>query len=120
MDQAESNFVDLPDFAAPPGGATGIVRTSDGLGLRYMRWAGRPQGPGTIVIATGRSEFIEKYFEVIGELLQRGFCIVVFDWRGQGLPIFSRAFSTVWVWAGFLFLAGGAPPCWSADLPAIR
>jgi lysophospholipase len=85
MDQAESNFVELPDFAAPPGGATGIVQTSDGLGLRYMRWAGRPQGLGTIVIATGRSEFIEKYFEVVGELLQRGFCVVVFDWRGQGL-----------------------------------
>lgn len=85
MDQAESFFVELPDFAAPPGGKTGIARTSDGLGLRYMRWAGRQQGPGTIVIATGRSEFIEKYFEVVGELLERGFCVVVFDWRGQGL-----------------------------------
>ena len=85
MDQAESIFVELPDFAAPPGGETGIARTADGLGLRYMRWAGRSQGPGTIVLATGRSEFIEKYFEVVGELLQRGFCVVVFDWRGQGL-----------------------------------
>jgi lysophospholipase len=85
MDQAESNFVELPDFAAPPGSEVGIAQTADGLGLRYMRWAGRPQGSGTIVIATGRSEFIEKYFEVVGELLQRGFCVVVFDWRGQGL-----------------------------------
>jgi lysophospholipase len=40
---------------------------------------------GTVVIASGRSEFIEKYFETIGEALQRGFAVVAFDWRGQGL-----------------------------------
>ena len=33
----------------------------------------------------GRAEFIEKYFEVIGELLSRGFVVATFDWRGQGL-----------------------------------
>ena len=36
-------------------------------------------------MATGRTEFIEKYFEFIGELLSRGFAVVCFDWRGQGL-----------------------------------
>src|SRR3712207_8672895 len=41
---------------------------------------------GTVCILQGRAEFIEKYFEVIGELLQRGFAVVAFDWRGQGLP----------------------------------
>lgn len=34
---------------------------------------------------TGRSEFIEKYFEVIGDLQQRGFAVATMDWRGQGL-----------------------------------
>ena len=33
----------------------------------------------------GRSEFIEKYYEVIEELLVRGWAVVTFDWRGQGL-----------------------------------
>lgn len=34
---------------------------------------------------TGRSEFIEKYFEVIGDLQRRGFAAASMDWRGQGL-----------------------------------
>lgn len=32
----------------------------------------------------GRSEFIEKYGEVISELCARGFDVATFDWRGQG------------------------------------
>ncbi len=31
-----------------------------------------------------RHEFIEKYFEVVGELRRRGFAVAVLDWRGQG------------------------------------
>ena len=33
---------------------------------------------------TGRSEFIEKYFEVVRELTSRGFNVAMMDWRGQG------------------------------------
>ena len=32
----------------------------------------------------GRGEFIEKYFEVAGDLLARGFGVAAMDWRGQG------------------------------------
>ena len=39
---------------------------------------------GTVCILQGRAEFIEKYYETIGELRARGFCVVAFDWRGQG------------------------------------
>ena len=54
------------------------------------RQAGRVSGEaaaqvGTVLICTGRSEFIEKYCPVVAELQQRGFAVVVFDWRGQGL-----------------------------------
>jgi lysophospholipase len=48
----------------------------------------RPAGGhlrGTIFIYTGRTEFIEKYFEFIGECCARGYGVVCFDWRGQGL-----------------------------------
>ena len=38
-----------------------------------------------MVVSPGRTEFIEKYFEVIGELQARGFVVLVHDWRGQGL-----------------------------------
>ncbi|MCB2112057.1 MAG: alpha/beta hydrolase [Parvularculaceae bacterium] len=34
---------------------------------------------------SGRSEFIEKYFETIGDLQSRGFAVATMDWRGQGL-----------------------------------
>ncbi|MFX9169433.1 alpha/beta hydrolase, partial [Acinetobacter baumannii] len=40
---------------------------------------------GSVVLSPGRSEPIEKYFEVIGELQARGFTVLVHDWRGQGL-----------------------------------
>ena len=35
-------------------------------------------------LLTGQTEFIEKYFEVIDELRQRGFSVAILDWRGQG------------------------------------
>ena len=36
------------------------------------------------VLLHGLTEFIEKYDEVAGELLARGFTVATFDWRGQG------------------------------------
>jgi lysophospholipase len=63
---------------------TGIT-TRDGLVLRVARWTPVGRTPiGTVCILQGRAEFIEKYFEVAAELLERGFAVVAFDWRGQG------------------------------------
>jgi lysophospholipase len=62
-----------------------MVESRGGLNLRVARW--RPTARrvrGTVCLIQGRSEFIEKYFEVIGELRRRGFAVVAFDWRGQG------------------------------------
>jgi len=62
------------------------VATSDGVPLRAAYWMPRTQTPkGTVCLLQGRAEFIEKYFEVVGELLGRDFAVVAFDWRGQGL-----------------------------------
>ncbi len=33
----------------------------------------------------GRTEFIEKYFEVVRDLNARGFAVATLDWRGQGM-----------------------------------
>jgi lysophospholipase len=53
--------------------------------LRASFWPHQTQNEiGTVCLFQGRSEFIEKYTEVIGELNQRGFAVVAFDWRGQG------------------------------------
>lgn len=61
------------------------VTTADGIVLRTARW--RPTARrtrGTVCIAQGRAEFIEKYFETVADLRRRGFAVVAFDWRGQG------------------------------------
>ena len=34
---------------------------------------------------SGRIEFIEKYYEVISEFIDRGYAVAMMDWRGQGL-----------------------------------
>jgi len=38
-----------------------------------------------VVLSTGRTEPIEKYFETIDDLTSRGLVVVVHEWRGQGL-----------------------------------
>jgi lysophospholipase len=57
----------------------------DGVELRYARWRPPARGrKGTVCIFGGRTEFIEKYFETISDLRQRGFAVATMDWRGQG------------------------------------
>jgi lysophospholipase len=76
-------LISIPENPAPPGGTEEHIRAADGVRLRTARWA--PASPiGTVVLLGGRGEFIEKYFEVIGELLTRGFAVAAMDWRGQG------------------------------------
>ena len=78
-------LIDTPANPCPPGAHILGLRTGDGLNLRAAYW--RPEGVprGTVAVIHGRAEFIEKYFEVIAELLARGFVVASFDWRGQGL-----------------------------------
>lgn len=75
----------LPDRPIPVGVRAGTITTPDRIPIRYARWdaTGAPRR-GTVVIAQGRAEFIEKYFEVVEELRARGFGVLAFDWRGQG------------------------------------
>jgi lysophospholipase len=76
-------LISTPENPAPPGAIEEYIRTADGARLRTARWA--PSSPiGTVVLLGGRGEFIEKYFEVVGELLTRGFAVAAMDWRGQG------------------------------------
>lgn len=52
---------------------------------------GLERGPDVVLLLHGRTEFIEKYFEVAERLQQKGFVVVTFDWRGQGLSTRSTA-----------------------------
>jgi len=78
-------LIDLPRNPVPAGATAGMCTGYDGHGLRYALWdATRGPRRGTICILEGRTEFIEKYFETIGDLRRRGFAVAVMDWRGQG------------------------------------
>lgn len=78
------DLLDTAGNPAPAGVSLAWIATADGLRLRAAVW--RPDGSarGTVTILQGRAEFIEKYHEVVSELLARGFAVVAFDWRGQG------------------------------------
>lgn len=74
-----------PENPSPPGAVAEGIRTPDGVTLRVARWpsAGRNR-LGTVCLVQGRAEFIEKYFETIRDLQERGFEVATLDWRGQG------------------------------------
>ncbi len=78
-------LIDTPAAPVPPDGAAEWFRGGDGARLRaaLFRPAGKPRG--SVVVSPGRTEAIEKYFEVVRDLQQRGFVVLVHDWRGQGL-----------------------------------
>src|SRR3984957_3315006 len=85
--QFQSVFMHLfppHDTPAPPDAIVAVARAVDGVQLRTARWVPQTARRGTVVLLQGRSEFIEKYFEVIAELLARGFAVATMDWRGQG------------------------------------
>jgi lysophospholipase len=67
----------------PDGLEVTAVVAGDGTRLRAAQLI-VPRTRGTVVIAGGRGDFIERYFETIRDLARRGFSIVAFDFRGQG------------------------------------
>ena len=77
-------LIDIDSFNCPSGGDSFFYKTSDGVNLRIAIW-NETSSKGTILLQSGRTEFIEKYYEVIQEFVNRGFCVALMDWRGQGL-----------------------------------
>ncbi|MDG2306904.1 MAG: alpha/beta hydrolase [Candidatus Binatia bacterium] len=71
----------------PPGGEVFTLRAPGGVDIRVARWTAPENRAscGTVLLFHGYTEFIEKYYEVIGILRARGYSVVTFDWRGQGL-----------------------------------
>ena len=82
---ANAPLMSIPESRAPEGGSGEWYRGAGGLRLRLGFWEPKGQARGTVFISPGRSEPIEKYYEIIGELLNRDLCVVAHDWRGQGL-----------------------------------
>ena len=61
------------------------LTTSDRRRLRYGIFPCRTPAKGTVLLLSGRSEFMEKYTETVQDLNRLGFHVYSFDWRGQGL-----------------------------------
>src|SRR5438876_9872926 len=64
-------LVSIPGNPVPDDVVTGEITTPDGVTLRFARWDSPASGKGTVCVFTGRSEFIEKYFETVRNVRQR-------------------------------------------------
>ena len=77
-------LVRLPGAPSPKVGAAEWFTGAGGAKLRAALFpAAKPIG--SVVISSGRTEFIEKYLEVGAELVELGYTVLIHDWRGQGL-----------------------------------
>ncbi len=78
-------LVSIPANPVPEKVVTGALKTRDGVTLRFARFEPPAGRRGTVCIFSGRTEWIEKYFETVRDLRLRGFAVAILDWRGQGL-----------------------------------
>ena len=78
-------LVETADAPMPAGAQAEWLIRPDGARLRAALFAPAGTARGSVVLSGGRTEPIEKYVEVIGELLARGLVVLAHDWRGQGL-----------------------------------
>ena len=79
--QAAPLYEDIAN--APSGGQAFFVKAEDGTRIRFALWQGGARG--LALVFPGRSECVEKYGRLAGRLQERGFAVLVIDWRGQGL-----------------------------------
>ncbi|WP_140986803.1 alpha/beta fold hydrolase [Asticcacaulis tiandongensis] len=82
---SQAPLMAIPEARPPAGGVGEWYRGAGGLRLRLGFWQPEGTARGTVFVSPGRTEPVEKYYEVVGDLLARGFAVVVHDWRGQGL-----------------------------------
>jgi lysophospholipase len=76
-------LLEIHNFSCP-GGTAYFFPINEEDNLRIAFW-NLESTKGTIILQSGRTEFIEKYYEVISEFIQRGYAVAMMDWRGQGL-----------------------------------
>jgi lysophospholipase len=82
---ANAPLMSVPDASSPPGGVGEWYRGAGGLRLRAAFWTPQGKPRGTVILSPGRTEPIEKYYELIADFLARDFAVLAHDWRGQGL-----------------------------------
>ncbi len=71
---------------APEDGRAVWLEAGDGRRLRLAIWpAPGSEARGHVLVLPGRTEWIEKYGQVVAALAASGWGALVLDWRGQGL-----------------------------------
>ena len=115
----------------PPGGSSAVIEAADGIKLRFAHWPAKGEARGAILLAQGRTEYIEKAYEWIEKFRARGLHVAAFDFRGQGMSErllpnrrrgyvkdFARNFSSIMMLPIQLFAASSETACrsWFADI----
>ena len=78
-------LIGIDSAPIPTGAVAEWFSGAGGARLRAALFPATGTARGSVVLSPGRTEPIEKYFEVVDELRARGFAVLVHDWRGQGL-----------------------------------
>jgi len=85
-DYQKAPYLELDDYKAPEGINSYFINMDDGIKIRVCHWLQKKEkSTGTILLQQGHNEFIEKYYETIQEFISRGYSVICFDWRGQGM-----------------------------------
>jgi lysophospholipase len=83
---AHGDMVLVPGNPPPEGAEIIWYEGEGGIRLRLLYAPSTAPTPRALaIVCPGRTESIDKYFEVQRDLQARGFAIVCFDWPGQGL-----------------------------------
>ena len=83
----------------PDGATSEWLTAKDGTRLRVARWVPASPLRGTVLLLNGRKEFIEKYFEAIGDLLARDFAVQRPDGSWDPEANLDRQFGNVYTTA---------------------
>jgi lysophospholipase len=84
VEKTETSIKNLETrFKQPDHMEWGNLQRSD-YGIRYAKLPAVGEAKGTVLIAQGFSEFIEKYFELMRDFSNSGYNVIAFDWRCQG------------------------------------
>lgn len=79
-------FLSLEGAELPPTAPAAFwLRAADGLRLRAAHWPAQKDAAGTVLLFTGRTEYLEKYARAARDLTSAGYDVLSVDWRGQGM-----------------------------------
>ena len=78
-------LVSIPANPAPDNVVTGMLKTPDGVALRFARFAPPAGRRGTVCIFPAAPSGSRNISRPCAILRSRGFAVAILDWRGQGL-----------------------------------